>query len=163
MRYNTIKYNDIANSPGVAVSVYLQGCPPPHCNNCFNPETWDFSGGQELTDEVIQDIIDNLYVNNIQRSLCILGGEPLCDLNIPATAKIIKAVKAVYPEIKVYVWSRYLIETLQDLAKVNNDLNYILNNIYCLVDGPYKEELRQIDLPMRGSLNQRILYFDNVK
>ena len=66
MKYNTIKYNDVANAPGVAVSVYLQGCPH-HCYNCFNPETWDFDGGLEFTQDTLNDIVKGLTAFGVHR------------------------------------------------------------------------------------------------
>ena len=52
MKYNLIRKMDIANGPGVRVSVFLQGCSF-HCKNCFNEVAWDFSYG-EVFDEEIQ-------------------------------------------------------------------------------------------------------------
>lgn len=160
MRYNTIKYNDVANSPGVAISIYLQGCPAPHCKGCFNPETWDFQKGKELTDAIILDIIKRIHENGINRSLCILGGEPLCEENISATVKIIQCAKLTTPQTPIYIWSRFLYEELITRAKKDENLNYILNNIYCLIDGPFIEELKVLNMPMRGSTNQRIIYLN---
>ena len=41
MYYGTIKKHDIANGPGVRVSLFVSGCRH-HCKGCFNAETWDF-------------------------------------------------------------------------------------------------------------------------
>ena len=111
MRYATIKFNDIANAPGISVSVYLQGCPH-HCPKCFNPETWNFNGGLEFTSETLDSIIKGLTANNITRSLCILGGEPLCAENAFLTALIIKEVKEKLPNTKIYVWTGYTYDNL---------------------------------------------------
>lgn len=156
MRYAAIKLNDIANGPGINVSIYLQGCPH-RCFNCFNPETWDFNGGQAFTEETLDLIIKGLRDNNIHRDLSILGGEPLCESNIPLTKYIIEKVYKVLPDIKVYIWTGYSYETLLNKARINHDLNYILNNIDVLIDGPYIEEEKDITLFMRGSRNQRII------
>ena len=107
MKYNTIKYNDVANAPGVAVSVYLQGCPH-HCYNCFNPETWALDGGLEFTQDTLNDIVKGLTAFGVHRSLCILGGEPLCEENAFTTLLIIKTVKEKLPDTKIYIWSGYL-------------------------------------------------------
>lgn len=149
-RYNSINYNDTANAPGFAVSIYLQGCPH-HCKGCFNPETWDFNGGQEFTDKLLKNIKEKLYANGIKRSLCILGGEPLHEKNLEVLTNII----AIIPnEIKIYVWTGYTLEEL--VAKEDLRINWILNHIDYLIDGPFIEEERDITLKMRGSRNQRI-------
>lgn len=156
MRYAGIIKNDIASAPGVCVSFFTQGCPF-HCKNCHNPETWDFNGGYLFTYKVIDELIDSIKANNIQRNLCIVGGEPLCDENIPLVFKVIKAVKQEFPNIKITIWSGYIWEQLSQRMKENFKLKYILKNIDYLVDGKYIDELRDITLYMRGSKNQRIL------
>lgn len=73
-KYAGIKYNDVANAPGISVSVYVQGCEH-HCKGCFNPETWDFNGGKDFQIKDMVNIVKGLQENNIKRNLCILGGE----------------------------------------------------------------------------------------
>ena len=97
MRYSGILYNDMSAAPGVSVSFFVQGCPI-RCTNCHNPESWDFDGGKEFTSEILDSIIDGLTANNIQRNLCIMGGEPLCDENIFLTYLVTKEVKEKVPE-----------------------------------------------------------------
>ena len=80
MKYNKIRKMDISNGPGVRVSIFVQGCMF-HCKNCFNPETWDFNGGKEFTDETINREIDLCNQEHIV-GLSILGGEPLHPNNI---------------------------------------------------------------------------------
>lgn len=154
-RYNSINYNDTANAPGFAVSIYLQGCPH-HCKGCFNPETWDFNGGQEFTDKLLKNIKEKLYANGIKRSLCILGGEPLHEKNLEVLTNIIATIPN---EIKIYVWTGYTLEEL--VAKEDLRINWILNHIDYLIDGPFIEEERDITLKMRGSRNQRIWDLNN--
>lgn len=84
-----------------------------------------------------------------------MGGEPLCQENLFLTTLIIKKVKEQLPDTKIYVWTGYTIEKLKEQNNIK--INYILNNIDYLIDGPYIEELRDITLPMRGSSNQRII------
>lgn len=154
MRYNTIKFNDIANGPGIAVSIYLQGCPH-RCKGCFNLETWDFDGGKEFTDETLFTILKGLIKNNILRHLAILGGEPLCPENLYLVKGIVSTVRVFVPGIKIYIWTGYTYEEL--LKSDNEDLKFILSVTDVLIDGPYIEEERDITLPMRGSRNQRII------
>lgn len=154
-RYNSINYNDTANAPGFAVSIYLQGCPH-HCKGCFNPETWDFNGGQEFTEELLKNVKEKLYANGIKRSLCILGGEPLHEKNLEVLTNIIATIPN---EIKIYVWTGYTLEEL--VAKEDLRINWILNHIDYLIDGLFIEEERDITLKMRGSRNQRIWDLNN--
>ena len=156
MRYAGIIKNDISAAPGVCVTFFTQGCPF-HCIGCHNPSTWDFNGGRELTDTVINDLIDAINANGVNRNFCIMGGEPLCEQNLPVTDLVISKVKEVYPDIKIYVWTGYTMEELNQ--RVDDELlKYILYDIDCIVDGRFVFEKRDITLPMRGSSNQRIIY-----
>ena len=154
MRYAGIIYNDFAAAPGVCLSFFAQGCPH-RCHNCHNQETWDFDGGYEFTEETLKHIINGLTKNEIHRTLCIMGGEPLCPENLFLTQLIITEIKKVLPETKIYIWTGYLYE---DLKKTNSQiLNRILDMADYLIDGPYIEQQRDITLLMRGSRNQRII------
>lgn len=158
MRYAGIIKNDFSAAPGVSVTFYTQGCPH-HCSGCHNPETWNFEGGKEFTPEVIDEILEALTANNIMRSLAIQGGEPLCVENEFLTLLIVKTVKEKFPDIKVYIWTGYYFNSLPNTPYIKQ----ILELTDCLIDGPYIEEERDITLPMRGSRNQNIIYFDNNK
>ena len=151
MRYNTIRKMDIADGPGVRVSIFLQGCEF-HCYNCFNPETWDFDGGEEFTDEVIERLMELCSEEYIQ-GLSILGGEPMHPKNIAATTAIAKAFKNLYPDKNLWVWSGFTFEVLQK----RKDAQEVLNYIDTLVDGQYKDELHDFRLEWRGSSNQRVI------
>ena len=144
----------MAAAPGVCTTFFTQGCPH-KCKNCQNPETWDFNGGKEFTQETLDKIISSINANGILRTFCVMGGEPLCESNTFLTELLIRTVKDTYPEIPIYIWTGYLYE---DLVKNNNThIQYILNTIDCLIDGPYIEEERDVTLQMRGSRNQRII------
>lgn len=153
-RYAGLNENDFANGEGVCVSFFVQGCPH-HCPGCFNPETWDFDGGQELPSDIRGHIIKAICANNITRNFSVLGGEPLCPENIEEVDQIITGVRAVFPNIKIFVWTGYTIEQLKDR---NDDIvNHVLSQIDFLIDGPYIEAERDLTLELRGSKNQRIL------
>lgn len=158
MRYAGLNKNDFSAAPGVSVTFYTQGCPH-HCFGCHNPETWNFEGGKEFTPEVIDEILEALTANNIMRSLAIQGGEPLCVENEFLTLLIIKTVKEKFPDIKIYIWTGYYFNSLPNTPYIKQ----ILELTDCLIDGPYIEDERDITLPMRGSRNQNIIYFDNNK
>lgn len=154
-RYAGLIKNDFANGTGTCVSFWTQGCPH-HCPGCQNPETWSFNGGKEVPTDIRGQIIKAICANNITRNFSVLGGEPLCEENLEEVDKIITSVRTAFPQIKIFVWTGYLLE---DLKKKHNDkINHILSQIDVLIDGPYIEAERDITLELRGSKNQRVLY-----
>jgi len=148
MRYNKIRKMDIANGPGIRVSIFMQGCTF-HCKNCFNPETHDFEGGKEFTNETIDRVLE-LCNNETVEGLSILGGEPLHPRNIEGTAKLAKAFKEENPNKNLWIWSGFLFD--RDLKNEE-----VLQYIDVLVDGQYVEELHNPTLKWRGSSNQRVI------
>ena len=154
MRYAGIIKNDVAAGKGVCVTFFVQGCDA-HCPGCHNPETWDFDGGYEFTQNTINSIINALNANGVQRNLCIMGGEPLHERNQFLVQLLIQEVKKVYPDIKIYLWTGYIYEDL--IEKHEKILQNILSEIDVLIDGPFIQEQRDITLAMRGSRNQRII------
>lgn len=155
MKYAGIIYNDVCAAPGVCLSFFTQGCHF-HCEGCHNQHTWSFTGGREFTEETMKSILQGLTANGVHRSLCIMGGEPLCEENLFLTQMVINEVKRALPDTKIYLWTGYLLEDLE--KRTDNRTAAILSSIDCIIDGPYKQELRDITLPMRGSSNQRIIY-----
>lgn len=160
MRFAGMIKNDIAAGEGVNVSFFTQGCPH-HCPGCHNPETWDFNGGKEFTNDTLIDLINSLQANGVQRNLSIMGGEPLCQENLFLTNLIIQYVKERIPDIKIYVWTGYTYEQL--INKHDKRIQTILNNIDYLIDGPFILAERDITLPLRGSRNQRIFDMKEMK
>lgn len=158
MRYANVIWNDIVAGDGLCVSFYTQGCPH-RCPGCHNPETWDFEGGQEFPASLLDDLIKGLHAQGIDRPLCILGGEPLCPENIFLTTLIVRTVRDKSPNTPIYVWTGYLYEDLQK-GGASPHLDYVLNNIDYLIDGPYDATKRNVALGMRGSENQRVFKFD---
>lgn len=154
-RYAGLITNDFANGTGTCVSFWTQGCPH-HCPSCQNPETWDFQGGKEVPTDIRGQIIKAICANGITRNFSVLGGEPLCDENLDEVDKIITGVRTAYPQIKIFVWTGYILEELKE--KKNDKINHILSQIDVLIDGPFVQAERDITLELRGSRNQRILY-----
>lgn len=157
MQYSGIIYNDFSAAPGVSLSFFTQGCPH-RCKGCQNPETWFFDGGKEFTTETLSSIVAGLTANNIHRTLCIMGGEPLCQENLFLVHLIIDTVKKELSNTKVYIWTGYTYEEL--LKSSDAHLQLILKNTDVLIDGPYIEAERDITLPLRGSRNQRVIELD---
>ena len=106
MKYAGIIKNDIAAAPGISLTFFTQGCPH-HCTGCHNPETWGFDGGKEFTQDVLNDILISLKDNNIERSFCVMGGEPLCEQNLFLTLLVVKTVRDTYEDIPIYLWTGY--------------------------------------------------------
>lgn len=154
MRYAGIIKNDFSAAPGTSVTFFTQGCPH-RCEGCHNPETWDFEGGEEVTHDTILEVIEAITANGLHRNLCIMGGEPFCPENQFLTNLIINSVKEKLPDTKIYLWTGYCLE---DLDLNNNRIKSILEQVDCLIDGPYDKTKRDVSLFMRGSSNQRILY-----
>lgn len=148
MRYNKVRKMDISNGPGVRVSIFMQGCTF-HCKNCFNPETHDFMGGEEFTDETIQEVL-KLCENEHVEGLSILGGEPMHPLNIEGTTRLAKAFKEKFPNKNIWAWSGFLFD--RDLQGKE-----VLNYLDVLVDGQYVDELHDPRLKYCGSSNQRVI------
>lgn len=154
-RYAGLITNDFANGTGTCVSFWTQGCPH-HCPSCQNPETWDFQGGKEVPTDIRGQIIKAICANGITRNFSVLGGEPLCDENLDEVDKIITGIRTAYPQIKIFVWTGYILEELKE--KKNDKINHILSQIDVLIDGPFIQAERDITLELRGSRNQRVLH-----
>ena len=120
MRYNKIRKMDISNGPGVRVAIFMQGCCF-NCKNCFNPETHDFAGGKEFTDQTIARVLE-LADNDFIAGLSILGGEPMHPKNIEGSGQLAKAFKEKFPDKTVWVWTGFLFD--RDL-KNSEALKYI--------------------------------------
>ena len=139
MRYSGLILNDIAAAPGVCVTLFTQGCPH-RCEGCHNPETWEFDAGLEFTVDTLNQILEGISANGIERNFCLMGGEPLCDENIFLSYMVITQIREKYPNIKIYIWSGYLFNELQERRTYNPKLNEILNLSDVLIDGPYIKE-----------------------
>ena len=148
MRYNKIRKMDIADGPGVRVSIFMQGCTF-NCKGCFNPETHDFTGGKEFNEATIKRILELCENENIE-GLSILGGEPMHPKNIEGTTKLAKAFKEKFPNKNLWAWSGFLFD--KDLKEKE-----ILKYLDTLVDGQYVDELRDPTLKWKGSSNQRVI------
>lgn len=154
MHYAGLIKNDFTDGQGVCVSLYMQGCPL-HCSGCHNPQTWNPQDGIEINiDTLAREIDTSISTNGIERNFSVLGGEPLAPYNLENTAKIIRYIRWIHPNIKIFLWTGY---TIEKLDKHNEYISSILQDIDTLIDGPYVESLRDITLPLRGSSNQRIL------
>ncbi len=157
MNYGNIKFNDIANGEGVRTSLFVSGCTH-HCKNCFNPETWDFNYGKPFTREVEDKIIASLSPSHIN-GITLLGGEPMEIANQNALLPFVKRVKEKYPNKTIWCYSGYLFdsELLGNSRAHGPNTRELLSYIDVLVDGEFKQDLKDITLRFKGSSNQRVI------
>ncbi len=157
MNYADIKKYDIANGPGVRISIFVSGCTH-HCKNCFNPETWDFNYGTSFTSGTIKTLLEYLKPDYI-RGLTILGGEPFEHINQLGLLPLVRAVKERYPNKSIWCYTGYLYDEdiLKNMVPVWPETTELLSYIDVLVDGPFIEEEKDLGIKFRGSRNQRII------
>ena len=151
MNYNIIKQLDIANGPGCRVSLFVQGCSF-NCQGCFNTVAKDFDGGKPFTDQTLEHLLELAAPDHIS-GLSILGGEPLHPNNRTEVLRIAKEFKDRYPDKTIWLWTGYLWE---DVAEV-----LMSSYIDIVVDGQFKEDLKDLRLKYRGSSNQRVIDIKN--
>ena len=157
MNYATIKNRDIANGPGVRVSLFVSGCTH-HCKGCFNAVAWDFDYGQPFTEQTMDSILEMLEPSFV-KGITLLGGEPFEPQNQPDLVQLLRKIKAKYPEQSVWAFSGYLFDkdilpgNLGDPAITREFLSYV----DVLVDGRFEEDKRDLTLRFRGSSNQRLI------
>ena len=157
MYYAEIKNHDIANGPGVRVSLFVSGCTH-RCEGCFNEVTWDFHYGSPFDEDAEKKIIANLEPDYIA-GLTLLGGEPLEYANWQALLPFIKKVKKQYPQKDIWCYTGYRFEedVLEKFCRQWDDMSEFLSQIDVLVDGEFILDQKDISLQFRGSANQRII------
>lgn len=157
MNYAAIKKFDIANGPGVRISLFVSGCRH-HCKNCFNQEAWDFAYGEPFTPEICREILDAAAPDYIE-GLSLLGGEPFEPENQEEVLTLVREFKKRYPNKDIWCYTGFLFDNELLAGKVGNPSTVLelLSLIDVLVDGKFVESLKNISLAFRGSENQRII------
>lgn len=157
MNYAAIKWADVANGPGVRVSLFVSGCTH-RCPGCFNEEAWDFGYGQPFTEAQEDKILAALVPAHI-KGLSLLGGEPFEPDNQRALLPFLRRVKKACPDKEVWCYSGYTLdgELWRDSRARCQYTDEMLSLIDVLVDGPFVEAKKDLNLRFRGSSNQRIL------
>lgn len=157
MNYAEIKYCDIANGLGCRTVLFVSGCRNA-CKGCFQPQTWAFDYGNEFEEKVQKEILDSLAPAYVQ-GLTLLGGEPFEEENQKDLLPFVRKVKELYPKKNIWAFTGYIYD--KDLIpggrKYTEDTDELLSLIDILVDGPFKEEEKDITLKFRGSRNQRVI------
>lgn len=157
MNYADIKRIDVANGPGIRVSLFVSGCTH-HCKGCFNPETWDFAYGKLFTENEMDEIIEELRPSHI-KGFTLLGGEPFEYVNQQGVLPLLRRIKEELPEKDVWCYTGYLFDKdIKEKMMVKwPETREMIKYIDILVDGEFKEELKDLKLRFRGSSNQRII------
>ena len=154
MNYADIKKVDVANGPGVRVSLFVSGCTH-RCEACFNPETWDFDYGSPFGEAEAGRILGLLAPEHI-RGLSLLGGEPFEPANQGPVLELVERVRKELPHKTIWCYSGFLFEELAT-GRVGDYSRALLEKLDVLVDGPFLLAERTLSLPWRGSRNQRII------
>lgn len=154
MNYADIRPIDVANGPGIRVSLFVSGCTHA-CPGCFNPEAWDFGYGQPFTKDEEDAILTHLAKPYV-KGLSLLGGEPFHPSNQAAVLELVKRVREAYPGKDVWCYTGYLYEDLL-AGKVGEHSRALLEQLDVLVDGPFVLEQKELSLRFRGSANQRLI------
>jgi len=157
MNYAEIKRTDVANGPGVRVSLFVSGCTH-YCKGCFNSVAWDFQYGKEFTQQTIDDLIQMLSPSYI-KGLTLLGGDPMEPSNIKGLLPLLRRVKEEYPQKSVWCFTGYDFEkdVLGRLMTEVEGTKEFLSYIDVLVDGEFVEEKKSLSLKFKGSSNQRTI------
>lgn len=157
MNYAEIKRVDVANGPGVRVSLFVSGCTH-HCKGCFNRVTWDFNYGEPFTEEVIGRVIGYLEPEHI-KGLTILGGEPLERSNQKGLLPLVRRIREELPGKTIWCFTGYDYD--QDIMSRMypewDETRELMSYIDVLVDGKFIEEKKSLDLRFKGSSNQRTI------
>lgn len=157
MNYAEIKTFDVANGPGIRVSLFVSGCHH-RCPGCFNEQAWDFNYGKKFTDETIDHIIDTLSFG-AYAGVTFLGGEPLERENQKELLPLARKIKEIYPDKNIWCYTGYEFErdVMGQMYNKWAETKELLSYIDVLVDGPFIESLKNLNLVFRGSENQRLI------
>ena len=150
MYYSKIKFNDVANGPGLRLSLFTSGCTH-HCKGCFQPETWNFKNGEPFTLETQKYIIEKSK-NKYIAGLSLLGGDPLD--NVDGILPLLQEYRKTFAATKsIWLWTGYLFEEI-----LKDDLkSKLLPFIDVIIDGKFEENLKDITIKYKGSTNQRVI------
>lgn len=147
MRYHNITKDDMLNGDGLRVVLWVSGCEHA-CPECQNPVTWDIDGGLPFDDSAKQEIFDELdkpYISGITFS----GGDPLHTRNREDTGNLISEIRSKYPNKTIWVYTGYEWQDIKDLP--------FMDKIDVLVDGRFEIALKDVNLPWKGSSNQKVI------
>ena len=151
MRYGQIRKYDVANGLGIRTTLFVVGCNF-NCYGCFNKEYQDFNSGSEWTQKQEDKILKYLKDDNVS-GFSLLGGEVFHQKDLSPLIKLLKRIKREIPKKDIWIWSGF---TFEEIIKDKSNLE-ILKLCNVLVDGQFKQELKDLTLKFRGSKNQNII------
>ena len=142
-----IAEDSIVDGPGIRTGFFAQGGPH-HSKGCHNPESWTFEGGTPMDEEKLLEIARS---NPLSRKVTFSGGEPFAQAE--GFARLAELLKPFHYEIASYTGYtfEYLLEHGTDAQKK------LLSSIDILVDGPFVQAEKSLELYFKGSRNQRII------
>lgn len=162
MHYAEVKYFDVANGPGIRVSLFVSGCPHA-CPGCFNEIAWNYEYGEKYTEEVEEKILKAVSKAEIQ-GLSLLGGEPLYPANLRALLPLLRKLRERLPKKDIWCYSGYTYEELLSReGEEKKELEELFSYLTVLVDGRFIEAEKDITLLFRGSKNQRLILMDETR
>jgi len=138
--------DSIVDGPGIRTTVFCQGCPH-RCPGCHNPDTWEFGCGTQMP---VEEIFRIIRENPLCKGVTFSGGEPFAQAS--GFAKLGKLLKQAGYEVAAY--SGY---TFEQLLSGTPEQKQLLSTIDILIDGPFLQAEKSLELSFRGSRNQRIL------
>ena len=157
MHYADIKKIDIANGPGVRVSLFVSGCNH-HCKGCFNQEAWDFNYGKEFTEDTINEILEYMKPDYIE-GITLLGGEPFEYENQKELLKLVRRIKQEYPNKSIWSFTGFEFDKdiMDDMCNKYDETKELISYIDVMVDGKFEEDKKVLGLKFKGSTNQRTI------
>lgn len=137
--------------PNSRVGIWTAGCRH-YCQGCVSKNLWDFDETLRVdTVEIVKQIAE-YKLQNANLGVTISGGEPFLQDDLD---KLLKEISELGIE-DVLVYTGFTLEELNQIFP-QFEQNYA-KYIGVLVDGRYEESLND-NKPLRGSSNQRIIFF----
>ena len=177
MNYHNITYPDMNNGDGLRVVLWLSGCNH-HCKNCQNPQTWDVNSGILFDESAKEELFRELGKDYIS-GITLTGGDPLHENNLDEVISLIKEIRERFPSKTIWLYTGYVVKLVEHrMVDLDYNIVYgysfmtenpsknaidnfkrasIIGGVDVVVDGEYKEELRDVSLHWVGSSNQRVI------
>lgn len=152
MYYHQIIKQDTSNGTGIRQSLFVSGCDL-NCPGCHNEKGQAFSFGWEFTAETMKEIMDEFHAFPLYDGLSILGGEPFHSRNISQVIVIAEHFKNALPDKTLWIYTGH---TYEELIKQSVSAK-LISIADILVDGPFVQSLKNLNLSFRGSSNQRVI------
>ena len=147
MNYHNITVDDMLNGDGLRTVLWVAGCDH-RCPGCQNPETWPERSGIPF-DQAAKDELFEALSRDYMTGITFSGGDPLYCSNIATVGALIEEIHEKLPEKTIWLYTGSLFEDIRSLP--------FIGLIDVIVDGPYIQALRNVQLHWKGSSNQRVI------